>query len=72
MSTYIKTMQISGESVLVFSLGRWFGTLVFEKGALQTIEEKFIGPDLWIGVDPFFYSEKVFQFDFDYKQKDIN
>ena len=62
-SKNVKAVQVLDESALVFSLDKSIETLIFEKGALEKIGEEFIGSTRWVIVDPFFYSEKVFQFD---------
>ena len=42
-SDVLKAVRVKGESVLFFSLVNRFGTIIFEKGALHSIGEKFIG-----------------------------
>ena len=59
----MKAGRILGESVLVFSLVKSIETLISEKGVLEKIGEEFIGSTRWVIVDPFFYSEKAFEFD---------
>ena len=48
---------------MVFSLNRTIETLIYDKGGIKRIGGNFIGDFSWIGVDPFLYAEKVFQFD---------
>ena len=42
-SESVKALRVTGEFVLLFSLFKSFGTFIFEKGALYSTGEEFIG-----------------------------